>query len=101
MSETKMIQKYTFIVLFLFSAFFCNLGKAQVEYSSQHQDTLIFPSQKTEIQSDTIYLAMFLKFSISESLQEESAMVIIGKYSNGIYIPMKEDSHDDIYYPRS
>jgi len=91
-----MIQKYAFIVLFLFSSFFCNLGKAQEEYSSQHKDTIILPSQKTNIQTDTIYLAMFFKFLNSESWQEESAMVIIGKYSNGVYISMKDYSHDDI-----
>ena len=96
MSETNMIQKYTFIVLFLFSSFFFNMGKAQEEYSSQLKNTLILPSQKTIIQTDTIYLAMFFKNWDTKSLQEESSMVIIGKFFNGIYIPMKETSLHDI-----
>jgi hypothetical protein len=84
-----MIQRYTFITLFLFSFFFCNLGKAQEKYDSSLRDTVTFPSQKKKVQTDTIYLAMFLKTLNQESQQEESSMIIIGKYSNGVYIPLK------------
>ncbi|MCL1867406.1 MAG: hypothetical protein FWF72_00425 [Paludibacter sp.] len=76
MNKTDMIQKYAFIAFFLFNFFFCNLSKAQEEYGSQLKDRVILSYQKTINQTDTIYLAMFLKFLNQDSKQEESAMFI-------------------------
>jgi len=96
MNKTIMIQKNTFLVFFLLSSFFCNLGKAQEEDSSQHKNMLILPSQKTEIQTDTTYLALLFKDTSSGSLQEKWSMVFIGKYADGNTISLRSFSPGDI-----
>ena len=85
-----MVHRGTFIILLLFSFFFCNLGKAQEEYDYQLRDTVMFPSQMKTVQIDTVYLAMFHKYLNQESQQDESSMIIFGKYANGVYISLKD-----------
>lgn len=86
-----MVRKCAFIAFFLFNLFFCSLSKAQERYDYPVKDTVILPDQKTTSQTDTIYLALFMKFLDQESKQEESGMLVLGKYFDGNYIPLEDE----------